>query len=107
MSRDDAIERSRACYDDDGSEGYYARLEDLVAVKTESQNPGRLDEHDDYAKNHITPALERLGDNDGLSVRVGAGRDIKFRRPDQFLPVFLKNLCCIHGVGSLSWLAVI
>ncbi|MDA7948344.1 MAG: M20/M25/M40 family metallo-hydrolase [Hyphomicrobiaceae bacterium] len=61
MSRDEAIKRSRACYDDEGPEGYYTRLQDLVAVKTESQNPDRLDEHYDYTKNHISPALERLG----------------------------------------------
>ncbi len=61
MSRSDAIEKSRACYDDDGSEGYYARLQDLVSVKTESQNPDRLDEHYDYTKNHIAPTLEGLG----------------------------------------------
>lgn len=61
MSRTDAIARALACYDDDGAQGYYPRLAELVAVKTESQNPGRLDEHYDYAKGQMTPALERLG----------------------------------------------
>jgi acetylornithine deacetylase/succinyl-diaminopimelate desuccinylase-like protein len=61
MSRSEAISTALACYDDDGDEGYYNRLAKLVAVKTESQNPDRLNEHYSYAKGHMTPALERLG----------------------------------------------
>lgn len=61
MSRSEAVAEALACYDDDGDEGYYNRLAKLVAVKTESQNPARLNEHYSYAKDHMIPALERLG----------------------------------------------
>ncbi len=61
MSRSQALTNALARYDDDGDEGYYARLAKLVAVKTESQNPDRLNAHYAYVKDHMTPALERLG----------------------------------------------
>ncbi len=61
MSRSQALTNALARYDDDGGEGYYDRLAKLVAVKTESQNPDRLSEHYSYVKDHMTPALERLG----------------------------------------------
>ena len=61
MSREDAISRALACYDDDSDAGYYKRLAKLVAVRTESQNPDRLAEHYSYVKDHMTPALEPLG----------------------------------------------
>lgn len=61
MSRADARAHALARYDNDGEQGYFHRLQKLVAVKTESQNPERLSEHYSYANGHMTPALERLG----------------------------------------------
>ncbi|GBE43839.1 hypothetical protein BMS3Bbin10_01921 [bacterium BMS3Bbin10] len=61
MSRSEAVRHATGCYDDDGAHGYYSRLAKLVAVRTESQNPERLNEHYSYANDHMTPALERLG----------------------------------------------
>ena len=61
MSRADARAHALARYDNDGEQGYFHRLQKLVAVKTESQNPERLSEHYSYANDHLTPALERLG----------------------------------------------
>ena len=57
MSRSQAVTNALGLYDDDGEEGYYARLAKLVAVKTESQNPDRLNEHTCYVKDHMTLAL--------------------------------------------------
>lgn len=61
MSRADAIARATACYDDGGEAGYYPRLADLVAVRSESQNPDRVPDLRQYLTDHIAPAFERLG----------------------------------------------
>lgn len=61
MSRAAAVARSLACYDDEAEDGYYSRLAKLVSVATESQNPERVGELDDYLTQHITPAFEKLG----------------------------------------------
>lgn len=60
MSRAEAVEKALAAYDD-GRSGYYARLAELVAVPSESQNPERVPELYRYLKDHIAPAFEKLG----------------------------------------------
>ena len=60
MSREAAIEKALACYDDEKA-GYYPRLADLVAVPSESQNPDRVPDLYRYLKEKMAPAFEKLG----------------------------------------------
>lgn len=60
MTRTTAIDRALD-YFDDARGGYFKDLAELVAVPTESQNPARLPEMQEYLDSNIRRRLEALG----------------------------------------------
>lgn len=60
MSREQAIEKVLACYDDE-EQGYYPRLAELIAVPTESQNPDRVPDLYRYLEEQMVPRFKALG----------------------------------------------
>lgn len=58
MTRDEAINRAKACFD---SGAFREDLARRVAIPTESQNPDRRPDLKDYLETEIGPALEALG----------------------------------------------
>ena len=58
-SRKAAIDRSQNYYDDE-KHGYFRELARLIALKTESQNPDRIDDLKSYLLDTIRPKFENL-----------------------------------------------
>ncbi|MGI9380103.1 MAG: M20/M25/M40 family metallo-hydrolase [Methyloligellaceae bacterium] len=58
-SRNAAIDRSQSYYDDE-KQGYFCELADLVALRTESQNPDRIGDLKSYLLDTIRPKFENL-----------------------------------------------
>ena len=58
MSRDAAIANAREAFD---SGAFKKALASRIALPTESQNPARAQELDDYVRKLMAPELERLG----------------------------------------------
>ena len=58
MTRAASVAEAHAYFD---SKGFHADLARRVAIPTESQNPDRASELDDYLVKELTPSLETLG----------------------------------------------
>lgn len=60
MNRSDAVNRALGYFDKTNG-GYFEALGELCAIPTESQNPGRLPEMQQYLDDAIIPRLDALG----------------------------------------------